>query len=331
MPYYLGVDLGSTKTHTLIVDETGRALGFGESGAGNHEDVGYEGMLETLQQGLERALRHAGLRHADIAGAGFGVSGYDWPSEAPETAAVIDKLGLIAPYIFVNDTVTSLVAGSDQGWGVVVVSGTGSNCRGWDREHQREGRVSGHGVMMGEGAGASELIHKTMQAIGYAWSKRGPMTALADAFTQYAGAKDLEDLIRGYTVFEYPVGADAAPIVFRVAAEGDAVARELIRWAGVENGEMANAVIRQLGFENLEFDVVMAGGMFEGGSMMIEPMRETIRKYAPGARLVRLNVPPVLGAVILGMEAAGVNASPSIRKNIAESIPSIRNTSVRQS
>jgi N-acetylglucosamine kinase-like BadF-type ATPase len=330
MPYYLGVDLGSTKTHTLIVDETGRALGFGESGSGNHEDVGYEGMLETLQQGLERALRHAGLRQADIAGAGFGVSGYDWPSEAPATAAVIDKLGLSAPYIFVNDTVPGLVAGSEEGWGVVVVSGTGSNCRGWDREHQREGRVSGHGVMMGEGAGASELIHRTMQIIGYAWSKRGAETALADAFIKYAGAKDLEDLIRGYTVFEYPIGADAAPIVFRVAAEGDSVARELIHWAGVENGEMANAVIRQLGFEDLEFDVVLAGSMFEGGSMMIDPMRETIRKCAPGARLVRLKVPPVLGAVILGMEAAGVKASPSIRKNIAKSIPSIRNISVRQ-
>ncbi len=330
MPYYLGVDLGSTKTHTLIVDESGRALGFGESGAGNHEDVGYEGMLEALQQGLARAFHNAGLTRTDIAGAGFGISGYDWPSEAPATAAVIDKLELGAPYIFVNDTVPGLVAGSEQGWGVVVVSGTGSNCRGWDREHQREGRVSGHGVMMGEGAGASELIHKTMQAIGYAWSKRGPMTALAEAFVKYAGAKDLEDLIRGYTVFEYPVGADAAPIVFRVAAEGDPVARELIRWAGVENGEMANAVIRQLGFENLEFDVVMTGGMFEGGPMMIEPMRETIRRIAPGARLVRLSVPPVLGAVILGMEAAGVKASPSIRKNIAESIPLIRNTSVRQ-
>ena len=46
MPYYLGADIGSTKTHTLIVDETGRALGFGESGSGNHEDVGYEGMLD---------------------------------------------------------------------------------------------------------------------------------------------------------------------------------------------------------------------------------------------------------------------------------------------
>jgi N-acetylglucosamine kinase-like BadF-type ATPase len=183
--------------------------------------------------------------------------------------------------------------------------------------------------MMGEGAGASELIHRTMQIIGYAWSKRGAETALADAFIKYAGAKDLEDLIRGYTVFEYPVGADAAPIVFRVAAEGDLVARELIHWAGVENGEMANAVIRQLGFEDLEFDVVLAGSMFEGGSMMIDPMRETISKCAPGARLVRLSVPPVLGAVILGMEAAGVKASPSIRKTIAKSIPSIRNISVR--
>jgi N-acetylglucosamine kinase-like BadF-type ATPase len=330
MPYYLGVDLGSTKTHTLIVDETGRALGFANSGPGNHEDVGYEGMFDAMHSGLQQALGRAGLRRADITGAGFGVAGYDWPSEGPATAAVIEKLGLNAPYIYVNDTVPGLVAGSEEGWGVVVVSGTGSNCRGWDREHRREGRVSGHGVMMGEGAGASELVHKTMQVIGYAWSKRGPMTALADAFIQYAGAKDLEDLIRGYTVSEYSIGADAAPIIFQVAADGDAVASELIHWAGIENGEMANAVIRQLGFEDLEFDVVMAGSMFEGGPMMIDPMRETICNFAPGARLVRLNVPPVLGAVLLGMEAAGVKASSSIRKNIAESIPSIRNISVRQ-
>jgi N-acetylglucosamine kinase-like BadF-type ATPase len=330
MPYYLGVDLGSTKTHTLIVDETGRALGFANSGPGNHEDVGYEGMLDALQSGLEQALGRAGLGRADITGAGFGVAGYDWPSESPATAAVIDKLGLNAPYIYVNDTVPGLVAGSEEGWGVVVVSGTGSNCRGWDREHKREGRVSGHGVMMGEGAGASELVHRTMQVIGYAWSKRGPMTALADAFIQYAGAKDLEDLIRGYTVFEYSIGADAAPIIFQVAADGDAAASELIHWAGIENGEMANAVIRQLGFEDLEFDVVMAGSMFEGGPMMIDPMHETICNFAPGARLVRLRVPPVLGAAILGMEAAGVKASPAIRKNIVESIPSVRNNSVRQ-
>jgi N-acetylglucosamine kinase-like BadF-type ATPase len=330
MNYFLGADLGATKTHTLIVDETGHAVGFGESGSGNHEDVGYDGMFDAMQQGLEQALQAAGLSRVDVTGAGFGVAGYDWPSEGPATTAVIDRLGLSAPYIYVNDTVPGLVAGSEEGWGVVVVSGTGSNCRGWDRDHNREGRVTGHGVMMGEGAGSSELIHRTMQIVGYAWSKRGPMTALADVFVRYAGAKDLEDLIRGYTTYEYPIGAEAAPLVFKVASEGDSVARDLIRWAGVENGEMANAVIRQLGFEDLEFDVVLAGSMFEGGPMLIDPMRETIQKFAPGARLVRLGVPPVLGAVILGMEAAGLKAPSTIRKNIVESIPSVRNISVRQ-
>jgi N-acetylglucosamine kinase-like BadF-type ATPase len=157
MTYYLGADLGATKTHILIADETGRALGFGESGSGNHEDVGYDGMFNSMQQGLDMALRAAGLIKADIAGAGFGVAGYDWSSEQEATAAAINKLGLNAPYKFVNDAVLGLVAGAEEGWGVVVVSGTGSNCRGWDREHKREGRVTGHGVLMGEGAGGSEL------------------------------------------------------------------------------------------------------------------------------------------------------------------------------
>ncbi|HSJ87476.1 MAG TPA: BadF/BadG/BcrA/BcrD ATPase family protein [Anaerolineales bacterium] len=330
MPYYLGADLGATKTHTLIADETGRAVGFGESGPGNHESIGYDGMFNSMQQGLEQALRSAGLAKADIAGAGFGVAGYDWASEYDATAAVIDKLGLNVPYKFVNDTVIGLVAGSAEGWGVVVVSGTGSNCRGWDREHKREGRVTGHGVLMGEGAGASELLHRGMQLVGYSWSKRGPATALADALVQHVGAKDLEDLMRGYTTYEYQVGAEAAPIVFRVAAAGDAVARQLVEWAGYELGEMANAVIRQLEFENLAFDVVMAGSMFEGGPMLIEPMRETIQRFAPQARLVRLNVPPVLGAVILGMEAAQVKATASIRQMMATTISPIRNPSVRQ-
>jgi N-acetylglucosamine kinase-like BadF-type ATPase len=329
MRYYLGADLGATKTHTLIVDEAGAALGFGESGPGNHETVGYDGMFQSMHDGLEQALRATGLTKADIKGAGFGVAGFDWSSEYESTAQTIDRLGLDAPYKFVNDAVPGLVAGSDEGWGVVVVSGTGSNCRGWDRERKREGRVTGHGVMMGEGTGASELMYRCMQLIGYSWSQRGPKTALADALIEYVGAKDLDDLIRGYTMYEYHIGANAAPIVFRVAEQGDAVARDLIHWAGCELGEMANAVIRQLEFENLAFDVVMTGSMFEGGPMLIEPMRATIHNVAPKARLVRLTVPPVLGAVMLGMEAGGMKVTPDIRRQMKESISVLRKNSVR--
>jgi N-acetylglucosamine kinase-like BadF-type ATPase len=329
MRYFLGADLGATKTHTLVVDETGRALGFGESGPANHESVGYDGMFQSMHDGLQQALHTAGLKKDQISGAGFGVAGYDWPSEMEATASVIDRLGLRAPYKFVNDSVPGLIAGSEEGWGVVVVSGTGSNCRGWDREHKREGRVTGHGVLMGEGAGGSELMHRCMQIVGYSWTKRLPKTALANAMIAYVGAKDLEDLMRGYTTYEYHIGAKAARIVFRVAEEGDQAARDLITWAGTELGEMANAVIRQLEFENLAFDVVMTGSMFDGGPLLIEPMRETIQKLAPKARLVRLRVPPVVGAVMLGMEAAAFEITPEIRKTINETIAVLRNVSVR--
>src|ERR1041384_1990323 len=123
--YYLRADLGATKTHTLVVDETGRALGFGESGPGNHESVGYDGMLQSMQDVMEQALRAAGLKKEQITGAGFGVAGYDWASEYADTASVIDRLALRAPYKFVNDAVLGLLAGSGGGWGGAVASRAG--------------------------------------------------------------------------------------------------------------------------------------------------------------------------------------------------------------
>jgi len=182
---------------------------------------------------------------------------------------------------------------------------------------------------MGEAAGGTELMYRCMQLVGYSWSKRGPKTKLAEALIEYVGARDLDDLIRGYTTYEYRIGAEAAPVVFRVAQAGDQVARDLIRWAGCELGEIANAVIRQLEFENLSFDVVMTGSMFEGGSILIEPMRETIHKLAPKARLVRLTIPPVLGAVMLGMEAGGLTVTPTMRSTMSKTVSSVRNGVMR--
>jgi N-acetylglucosamine kinase-like BadF-type ATPase len=306
--YFLGTDIGSTKTHALIADETGKTVGFGKGGPGNHEVVGYGGLAAALDTAVSQALAAAGLAKEQIAGAGFGVAGYDWPSEREPTLRAIGSLGLQAPVEVVNDTTLGLLAGAAEGWGVAVVSGTGCNCRGRDRSRQREGKVTGHGVSMGEAAGASELISKTLQAIAQAWTRRGPPTQLTPVFVEHTGSASIEELLENLTTGKVEVHADAAPLVFQVAAGGDPVAMELVRWAGCELGELACAVIRQLEFEELAFDVVLVGSMFDGGPKLIEPMRETIHALAPGARLVRLTVPPVIGAVLLGMEQGGLPA-----------------------
>jgi hypothetical protein len=46
----------------------------------------------------------------------------------------------------------------------------------------------------------------------------------------------------------------------------------------------------------------MAGSLFAGGELYINPLRETIQRVAPRARLVRLEASPVVGGVLLGME-----------------------------
>jgi N-acetylglucosamine kinase-like BadF-type ATPase len=316
--YYLGVDIGSTKTHALVSDESGKTLGFGESGPGNHEVVGYAGFSNAVRAAAGRALAAAGITKEKVGGAGFGVSGYDWPSERKPTLEAIASLGLTCPVEAVNDSILGLLAGSAEGWGIAVVSGSGCNCRGWDREHRREGQVTGHGMWMGEAAGASELVFKAVQAVAHEWSQRGPATQLSAAFMELTHSDNLTELLEGLVERTKRLDTSAAPIVFQTAEAGDPVAIDLIRWAGRELGELAKCVIRQLGFENLEFEVVLVGGMFKGGPMLVEPMRENILSLAPGAQFVYLSAPPVTGAVLLGMEAAGQTISPGARRALAE-------------
>ncbi|RPI30818.1 MAG: ATPase [Chloroflexota bacterium] len=321
--FFLGVDTGGTKTHALIADEHGQAVGFGAGGPGNHESVGYEGFTQSLNEAVRAALDSAGITRDHINGAGFGVAGYDWPYEKPVTYETIATLGLKAPLAAVNDTVLGILAGSPEGWGVAVVSGTGCNCWGWDHARTREGHVTGGGILMGEGAGATELVFKAVQAVAHAWTGRGPATSLSQAFAQYTGAASIDDLIQGLMGYKYQLDAAAAPVIFKTAGAGDTVAEELIRWAGTELGELANAVIRQLNFEPLEFDVVQIGSMYDGSPLLTQSMRQKIHTVAPKARLVRLTVPPVVGAVLLGMEQVGIQPDQSIRHQLAESIKQI--------
>lgn len=311
MRYFLGVDVGATKTHALIANDAGQAVGFGQGGPGNHESVGYDGLIRALGQAVSRALASANLSAEDIAGAGFGVAGYDWPDERADTLAAVATLGLKAPIGAVNDTLIGLLAGSEAGWGVAVVAGTGCNCCGWDHDRRRQGQVTGGGQMMGEAAGATEVVSRAIRAVAYDWSGRGPATALSGAFIDYTGVKSLPDLLHGLMEGRLQLTARAAPLVFDVAATGDAVAQGVIDWAGRELGAMAVTVARQLDFLALDFDLVMVGSLFNGGARLIDPMRATILAAAPGARLVRLSTPPVVGAVLLGMEQTGLDTAAS--------------------
>lgn len=314
--FFLGIDVGATKSHALVADETGRALGFAEGGPGNPATIGYAAFAELLKSISHEALSSAGIPNSEIAGVGFGIGGYDWPSQREPILRAIRTLGLNEPIEIVNDALIALLAGTSEGWGVAVVSGTSCNCWGWD-QNRREGRMTGFS-WLGEAAGGHELTIKALQAVALEWTRRGPPTRLTRAFIELTRARDTADFIEGLTLERFRLGPEAAPVVFQIAAEGDPVANELILWAGRELGSLAVGVIHQLNLGKQAFDVVLAGSFFNGSPLVIETMREVINAEAPGARLVRLYAPPVVGGVLLGMEIRGVNA-PRIREALIES------------
>jgi N-acetylglucosamine kinase-like BadF-type ATPase len=322
--YFLGVDIGGSKSHALISDKHGNALGFGVYGPGNHEAVGYEGLALALRSVTENATEMAGLTKAQISAAGFGVAGYDWPSERQPTLDAIATIGLDAPLEAVNDTIIGLLAGATQGWGVAVVAGTGTNCWGWDKDH-RVGRVTGVGY--GEYGGAGDLIHRALSAIAFEWTRRGPKTLLTPEFLRLTGARDTPSLIEGIEMGEYYLGSDYAPLIYKVAVQGDPVAHSIIEWGGKELGASALAVIRQLNFQKLDFEVVLVGSLYQMGEMLINPMRQVITSEAPHAHLVGLSSPPVVGGVLLAMQQLELETS-HIRDQLITSTCSCMNEQV---
>lgn len=304
MKYFLGIDVGSSKTHALIVDEKGLCVGFGKSGGGNHQGVGYEGTEKVLRESFEGALKMSAVEKTLVAGAGFGVAGYDFPSDREGHLKAIAALGLSCPVEVVNDGMNGLLAGATRGVGVNITAGSSVNARGRNRAG-REGRVVGNGTMFGEEGGAIEIVQRGLQVVNHAWIKRIPPTALTQIYIDAAGAQGEIDLMEGLSNGQYHLSPFLALQILAAARDGDIAAQEIMRWAGEELGWLAVAVARQIEMENEEVEVIQSGSVFNAGEILTRPMKEVVTQHCPRAKLIRLDGPPVVGAVILGMEQAG--------------------------
>jgi N-acetylglucosamine kinase-like BadF-type ATPase len=325
MNYFLGVDIGGTKSHALIVDGNGQAVGFGRAGAGNWESVGYDGLQKVLNAIVSEALALAGIDRSQISGAGFGIAGYDWPSQREAHLDIIRTLELSCPIELVNDAALGIPAGTREGWGVSIVSGTGCNGRGWNADRSREGRaVGGHGYWSGEAAGGYDIVFRAMRAVSFEWTRRGPTTALSQAFLEKTGVKNLGELVEGVYLDKYHFDTSFVLLVFEIAAQGDSEALKIMRWSGDQLGQLACGVIRQVELQNEFFEVVQIGSLYDGHPLITEQMRLTIQKTAPHAKLVRLEVPPVVGGVLLGMEQEMGKTAYSHRESICSSIEEVK-------
>jgi N-acetylglucosamine kinase-like BadF-type ATPase len=318
--YFLGVDVGSSKTQALVTTAEGRVLGLGQAGGGNPDVVGMATFQQVVAQAAQQALAVAGLSLPDVQSAGVGISGFDWPSQREGLLEALHAvLGPDLPLDIVNDAVLGLLIGP-RGWGISLVSGTGCNC--WGRNPQGDyAHMTGYGDLMGEYAGATELVARAIHCVAYEWTGRGQPTALTPLFIQKTGAKDLADLIEGLCRGYYHLGAEVAPLIFACAREGDAVALSLLAWAGSELGAMVVTVARRLNLTHLAPDIILIGSMFKNQPALADYVKPVVLAAVPGARFLPLPTWPVVGAVVLAMEVARVS-----RERICQALDNMQKT-----
>jgi N-acetylglucosamine kinase-like BadF-type ATPase len=320
--FYLGVDAGGTKTHALIADQTGRIHGAGRAGTGNWESVGLEGASRSLSQALDGALTSAGVSKADLCAAGYGLAGMDWPSDEARLLPVLRQLELPGPHVLVNDAYVALRAGSDAGYGIAVISGTGVTIVGHNRagEHFRTFALGGE---WGDFGAASDVVGLATRAVAYAYTGRSPATLLTERLLEHYHARDTLELVERITRGQAtPPNGRLAPLVFATAAAGDEVARALLIEAGQELGRNAVAIARKLGLLDQPFDLVLAGGTFRDPCTIFrDALIELVRASAPYVQSAPLLAAPAIGGALLAMEASGAAVGAQVRRRLVDEVP----------
>ena len=110
--------------------------------------------------------------------------------------------------------------------------------------------------------------------------------------------------------------------MFGAAAEGDAAARSILDRLGDELAVMAIAIIRRLHLTRRDVDVVLAGGLFEArDDVLVARIAAAVQAVAPAASVRPLARPPVLGALLLALDAAGGSADAERRLRAETIVP----------
>jgi N-acetylglucosamine kinase-like BadF-type ATPase len=306
-PLLLAADVGNSKTDLALLRADGMLLAAVRGPTASHQAVGPEAATEALAALVTRARTEAGLDPAARPGADLAVvcaAGADFRDETRELGQRYRRRGIAATVIVSNDTHAALRAGTEAGWGVAVVCGAGINCTAVAPDG-REARFPALGPISGDWGGGGALGSEALSSAVRARDGRGPRTVLERLVPARFGRRRPVDvtmaLYRGDLDDERL--ADLAADVFAAAGEGDAVARAILDRLADEIVAMAASAIRRARLVRREPPVVLAGGVFRSGdAAFLDRIGGGLAAVAPGARVVRLAVPPVVGAALLALD-----------------------------
>ncbi len=300
----LGVIGGGTRSEAWLAPlaDQGKTepLGRGLSAGANPTFLGLEATLQHLDEAIDRAFADAQIPRDRVASVVFSVAGTEVEGALKAYRDWINWRQVAQRFDVVHDALSTLAAGCPEGWGMALVSATGSvayarNATGFT------GCSGGWGWLLGDDGSGFRVAVEGVRAAIHAYDGRGPQTMLMDAMLEAFQVRSPSELVR--EVYQFPGNlsklAAQAPVVTRVAAAGDAAALEIIHSAAKQLASMVLTLVRRPEFGWDEFPLAYSGGVFNDPLMrsMVEkslhavglmPEMEPVHEVTAGAvRLAR--------------------------------------------
>jgi N-acetylglucosamine kinase-like BadF-type ATPase len=319
----LAIDGGNSKTDVALVARDGSVLSSVRGGGSNHQGIGRDGMVTVLTDLVRAAAAAAGLSGDGPVAAHTSacLAGADLADEEAELGELIAGQGWSRTASVVNDTFAVLRAGlEDAGphWGVGVVCGAGINCVGVAPDGETT-RFLALGEMSGDWGGGGQLGPEALWWAVRDEDGRGPATELRAAVPAHFGLERVEDVVialyRGKIGYSELHGL--VQVLFAVAGRGDQIAADVVRRQAAEVCVMATVAAGRLRLTG-EIPVVLGGSLMTARDPLLSgTIRDRIRSELPGAGVRIVDVPPVAGAALLGLDHVG--ASPEVAARLRES------------
>ncbi|MDQ3099023.1 MAG: hypothetical protein M3Q44_04735 [bacterium] len=306
MNYYLGVDAGGTKTHTLIVDENDQIVGEYTSGPGNPTSIGIEEAIDNIFESIIAAKLKAeqgtGRKQLPIISSCIGLAGLDTDKDKVILTSVLEKLfyklKLKTP-IIVNDVQIGLKSATDNKNAMAIICGTGSNLFG-QNDQGKEVKVGGLEYLLSDEASGYYIGYKALRLAAKSYDGRVKKSVLEDLIVselQVENMRDAKNIVQNYKKKDF---AHLVYIVFEAFRQGDWGAIQIVNETVEEGFLMIKTAVDKLKYTK-SFDIVYIGGLFENTNFATK-MSEKIHSEFPLANIIFHKKAPAWGAIQMAKE-----------------------------
>lgn len=287
----IGIDAGGTKI-SLAYAKDEEAPRIVSAPGVNATVEGAERAGASIADLVERALEGA-LPDAIFVGA----AGAGNTSVAAEMRTALQGRFPRASVVVRDDAHIALRCAVPRGDGSVLIAGTGSIA--YAERGEEAYRCGGFGPLLGDEGSGFSIAASAVKHLLRVYDGRARADALSD---EIAGALSVasaaQTVARVYGAARPAAAvAELAPIVLRLAGEGERAAAKILQSAALELADLVKAVVARAGLSGSNAPIVFSGGMLGANSLLTFLLETRLMNDLGSMPIIKEHPAPCMGAL----------------------------------